>query len=79
MKLKTATLAYNLPEKWMKAANIKGIKAYFTVDNALCITKYDGFDPEASYTSNPAHANYGVDFGLSPTMRSFIFGLQFRF
>ena len=78
-KLKTLTLAYNFPEKWMNAARIRGIKAYLTVDNALCLTKYDGFDPEASYTSNPAAANYGVDFGLSPTMRSFIFGLRLRF
>ena len=79
LKLKTVTLAYNLPERWMKTARIRGVKAYLTVDNALCLTKYDGFDPEASYTSNPAAANYGVDFGLSPTMRSFIMGLQFRF
>lgn len=78
-KVKTITLGYDFPEKWMKAAKIEGIKAYFTVDNALCFTKYDGYDPEASYTSNPAHSNYGVDFGLSPTMRSYIFGLQFRF
>lgn len=78
-KVKTITLAYNLPERWMNAAKIRGIKAYFTVDNALCATKYDGYDPEASYTSNPAKGNYGVDFGLSPTMRSYIFGLQFRF
>lgn len=78
-KIKTVTLAYNLPQKWMDAIRCKGIKAYFTVDNAYCFTEYDGYDPEASYTANPAAANYGVDFGLSPTMRSFIFGLQFKF
>ena len=78
-KIKTITLAYNLPERWMQAIGSRGIRAYFTVDNAICLTGYDGYDPEASYTDNPASANYGVDFGLSPTMRSFIFGLQFKF
>ena len=61
------------------AIGSRGIRAYFTVDNVFCFTEYDGYDPEASYTDNPAAANYGVDFGLSPTMRSYIFGLQFKF
>lgn len=78
-KIKTVTLAYNLPQKWMDAAGISGVKAFFTVDNALCFTGYDGYDPEASYATNPAAANYGVDFGLSPSMRSFIFGLSLKF
>lgn len=78
-KVKTVTLAYNLPERWMSKISSGGIKAYFTIDNALCFTKYDGYDPEVSFNSNPANANYGVDFGLSPTMRSYIFGLQFKF
>lgn len=78
-KIKTLTLAYNLPEKWMDAIKSRGIKAYFTVDNLACFTKYDGFDPEATYSTNPGNCYYGVDFGLSPTLRSFIFGLQFKF
>ncbi len=78
-KIKNITLAYNLPARWMDAIGSRGIRAYFTVDNVFCFTEYDGYDPEASYTDNPAAANYGVDFGLSPTMRSYIFGLQFKF
>lgn len=78
-KIKTVTLAYNLPSKLISKAFFSGIRFYLTIDNALTFTKYDGYDPEASYHANPAHANYGVDFGLSPTMRSYIFGLQFKF
>ncbi|MBP3481831.1 MAG: TonB-dependent receptor [Alistipes sp.] len=78
-KLKTITLAYNFPERWMKACRMQGIKVFFTVDNVFCATKYDGYDPETSYNTNPAHSNYGVDFGLSPSMRSYIFGLQVKF
>lgn len=78
-KVKTVTLSYNLPEKALKAIGSNGAKVFLTVDNALCFTKYDGYDPEASYHANPSHANYGVDFGLSPSMRSFIAGVQLKF
>ena len=66
-------------QQLLKRIGGKGLKAYLTVDNALCFTKYDGFDPEASYESNPSHRHYGVDFGLSPTMRTFLVGAQFKF
>ena len=78
-KIKTVTLAYNLPQKWMQKIRMRGIKVYFTVDNALTFTKYDGYDPEVSMSSGPASAGYGTDFGYSPTMRSYLFGAQFKF
>jgi TonB-linked SusC/RagA family outer membrane protein len=78
-RVKTVTLSYSLPQQLLKRIGVKGLKAYLTVDNALCFTKYDGFDPEASYESNPSHRHYGVDFGLSPTMRTFLLGAQFKF
>ncbi len=78
-KVKSITLAYNLPKKWMDKAKMRGVKVYFTVDNAFCITKYSGYDPEVSMNSNPANANYGTDFGYSPTMRSFLFGANIKF
>ena len=58
---------------------MRGVKVYFTVDNAFCLTKYSGYDPEVSMNSNPANANYGTDFGYSPTMRSFLFGANIKF
>ena len=78
-KFKTITLGYNFPQKWMDRAKSGGIKAYLTVDNAFTITKYSGYDPEASMSGGPASAGYGTDFGYQPTMRSYMFGLQFKF
>lgn len=78
-KVKTITLGYNLPQKWMDRAKIGGIKAYITIDNALTLTKYSGYDPEASMAGGPASAGYGTDFGYQPTMRSYLFGLQLKF
>lgn len=78
-KIKTLTFGYTIPEKILNNTPVKSVKVFFTADNVFCFTKYDGFDPEASFNSNPAHANYGVDFGLSPTMRSFLLGVSLKF
>ena len=78
-KIKTVTLGYNLPQKWMKKINVDGIKVYFTVDNAFTFTKYSGYDPEVSISGAPASSDYGLDFGYQPTLRSFLFGLEFLF
>ncbi len=78
-KIKTITLAYNFPRKWMQKARMRDIKVYFTVDNAFTFTKYDGYDPEVSMSAAPASASYGTDFGYQPTMRSYLFGAQIKF
>ena len=78
-KIKTITLAYNLPKKWMDAIKMEGIKVFFTVDNAFCFTAYDGYDPEVSISSAPASGDYGVDFGYQPSLRSFLIGASFKF
>lgn len=77
-KFKTLTLAYNLPQNILDRAKIKGLRLYFTIDNLYTITKYDGYDPEVSMATGPASAGYGTDFGYQPTLRSFLFGLQFK-
>lgn len=78
-KIKTITLGYNLPDKWMRKIGVDGIKVYFTVDNAFTFTRYSGYDPEVSISSAPASADYGYDFGYQPALRSFLFGVKFRF
>lgn len=78
-KVKTITLGYNLPQRWMDRIKMQGIKVYFTCDNALTFTKYSGYDPEVSMSSGPASAGYGTDFGYQPTLRSYLFGLQLKF
>ena len=78
-KIKTITLGYNLPSKWLERIKMQGLKVYATIDNAFTFTKYSGYDPEASMSGGPASAGYGTDFGYQPTMRSFMFGLQLKF
>ena len=78
-KIKTITLAYRFPKRWMERAKMRGAKVFFTVDNAFTFTKYDGYDPEVSMGSNPAGTSYGVDFGYQPTLRSLLFGASINF
>ena len=78
-KIKTVTLGYNFPQKWMEKAKLGGIRVYLSIDNAFTFTKYSGYDPEVSMNAGPAHAKYGTDFGYQPTMRSFLAGVQFKF
>ena len=78
-KIKTITLGYNLPQKWMAKAKMDGLRVYLSIDNAFTFTKYSGYDPEVSMNAGPAHKQYGTDFGYQPTMRSFLAGVQFKF
>ena len=78
-KFKTITLAYNLPDNLVSRMNIRSAKVFLSIDNALTLTAYDGYDPEVSMSSGPAAANYGVDFGYQPTLRSVLAGVSIKF
>ena len=78
-KIKTITLGYNLPQKWMERAKMGGIRVFLSVDNAFTFTRYSGYDPEVSMNAGPANKQYGTDFGYQPTLRSFLAGVQFKF
>ena len=78
-RLRTVTLAYNIPMSGIKTKSITGIRFFTSVDNLFTITKYSGYDPEQSLENSPGHPNYGVDFGLQPTLRTFLFGLSVKF
>jgi TonB-dependent starch-binding outer membrane protein SusC len=79
LKFKTVTLAYNLPANAIKLKAISGIRLFATVDNLFTITRYSGYDPEQSFEGSPGSSNYGVDFGLQATLRTFLFGVNIKF
>jgi len=78
-KLKTLTLAYSIPSKMLKIKSISGVRLFASVDNFLTITKYSGYDPEQTLESSPGHPNYGVDFGLQATLRTYLLGFNLQF
>lgn len=71
LRMKSITLSYDFP---IKEGFFKGIQAYVTGNNLLTFTKYLGYDPEFSASSNPLY--YGIDTGLTPHPRSILFGVK---
>lgn len=78
-KLKTVTLGYTLPAEVCRKLKLEQLRLYVSADNLLTFTPYKGYDPENSFSGSPGDANYGVDFGLQPVLRTFIFGLNLHF
>jgi len=72
LRLKNISLAYTLPEKVLV---FKNAKFFVTAMNLLTFTKYLGYDPEFSYSSNQLHL--GVDYGLVPQSTTFLMGVKF--
>jgi TonB-linked SusC/RagA family outer membrane protein len=84
MRVKSATLSYDLPATVLNRIRLKGLRVYVTGENLFTITDYTGFDPEVNYlgnTTDPGDANksQGIDFGTYPQTRNLIFGLNVTF
>lgn len=75
IRLRNASLAYNIPVKVLRNASIKALRVYFSVDNAFVITSYDeGWDPEVN-TNNDARYIAVDNFNI-PQPRIFTLGLN---
>jgi TonB-linked SusC/RagA family outer membrane protein len=78
-RIKTLTLAYNIPQNVVAKAKINELRVFVSADNLMLLTKYSGYDPEQSLEERPGHPNYGVDFGLQPSLRTLLVGLNMKF
>ena len=77
LRLKTLTLAYNLPTQALQQYGIRKVQPYLTAQNLWTVTNYKGFDPEVNEgLSGPT---MGIDWGTYPQTKSFIFGLNIEF
>ena len=71
-------MAYNIPQNVLSRAKISEMRVFVSADNLLLSTKYSGYDPEQSLEERPGHPNYGVDFGLQPSLRTILVGLTMK-
>lgn len=79
VRLRTLSLAYTLPAKWLKGSFIKGATVSFTGNNLWLSTPYNGFDPEASDAiSGDLTASSQAGFTY-PQLRSYLFTLNVNF
>lgn len=74
LRLRTASLSYNLP---VKASALKYIKIYATGNNLVTWSRYLGYDPEFA-ASNSLFAQ-GIDFGMEPEFSSVQLGIRLGF
>ena len=74
LRLKTLSLAYNLPTKWAKAVSFKDIKVNVSVQNVITWTKYSGMDPEVSIRNSILTP--GFDYSAYPRARTIMFGIN---
>jgi TonB-linked SusC/RagA family outer membrane protein len=71
LRLKTLSLGYSLPKKWLKAAGITGTRFFFTGTNLLTLSKYKIADPEVN--------EYGTRGWETPYGKTFTFGVDIKF
>lgn len=78
LRAKTITLGYQLPKLFLNKIRVKSCRVYATAQNLFTITKYTGYDPEAS-SFNTGVTTIGIDQGTYPQYRAFIMGLSIGF
>lgn len=71
LRLKTLSLAYNLPEQWLRKLTIEHARIALSCENLATITNYSGFDPEVGIN--------GIDNANYPISRTFNLGINFNF
>lgn len=75
LRLKNLSIGYTFDKNILKYGSIR---IYVSSQNLFTLTKYKGYDPEATATAG-SDIGTGIDSGIDPTPRSFTFGAQLNF
>ncbi len=78
IRLKSLSLAWNLPKRWIQKIGIDWCQVYANVQNLFTITGYDGYDPEVGAQGQSVILQ-GLDNGRYPSQRIYNFGLKLNF
>jgi TonB-linked SusC/RagA family outer membrane protein len=78
-RINNLTVGYDL-KKVMKFLPVGEMRLYFTAKNLYTFTKYDGMDPEIG-SNGGTNLNWaqGIDLGLYPSARTYLFGVSVKF
>ena len=71
VRLKNVSLSYTIPGDFLV---FKNAKFYVAASNIYTYSKYLGYDPEFAYSY--MSMTHGVDYGLTPNNRQFVFGIK---
>ncbi len=78
IRLKTVSLAWNLPKKWLTPLKLDWVQVYGNIQNLWTITGYDGYDPEIGAVGQSVILQ-GIDNYRYPSQRIYTVGLKVRF
>jgi len=74
LRLKTISLSYALPEKYLKPIKIKRLSVNATAQNLITWTNYSGMDPEVSVRNHVLTP--GFDWSAYPWAKTIVFGVK---
>ena len=63
VRLRNVTLAYDLPDSWVKKIHLSRVRVFVTGDNLVTLTNFLSYSPEGSVDDYPETRNY--TFGLN--------------
>ena len=77
-RIKNVTLAYDLPEKWVRKMRMQAMRIYVSGDNLATFTRFSGMDPEVDLqgTEYTLAGMYSTPY---PVGRTFMFGVDLTF
>lgn len=79
LRITNITIGYSLPQTFLKRTKVfSKFRVYATVNNLYTLTKYTGYDPEAS-TRNGNPLTPGVDYAAYPRNRFILAGVDLSF
>lgn len=80
IRLSYITLAYSLPQRWLKQTKLTGVKASLTGSNLFLLTKYTGADPTLNANTDArGTGSAGIDNYAVPSTRGINFSLTASF
>lgn len=71
LRMKSLSVSYDIP---FRAAMLQNIRVWAAVENVFTLTRYLGADPENAFSTDVFAR--GIDAGLVPQTRSFLFGVK---
>lgn len=78
IRLKTLSLAWNVPKPWLKKMSLEWMQLYVNAQNLFTITNYKGYDPELGSIGQSV-IRQGIDNYRYPSQRIFNVGMKVSF
>lgn len=76
LRLKTISLSYSLPTKWLERIKLKNLSLTATAQNLYTWTNYSGMDPEVSTQRAQGALSPGFDWSAYPRAKTIVVGIK---